>query len=81
MLLYYLEKMLIIIYRKNHINITIMIIAIKGDSILHFENIYECSRELNIDPIIISECLLDSQTYRCWKFISELAMGNYELVD
>lgn len=57
-----------------------MIIAIKGDSILHFENIYECSRELNIDPIIISECLLDSQTYRCWKFISELAMGNYELI-
>ena len=57
-----------------------MIIAIKGDSILHFENIYECSRELNIDPFIISECLLDSQTYRCWKFLSELAMGNFELI-
>ena len=58
-----------------------MIIAIKGDSVLHFKNIYECSAELNIDPIIISECLLNSQTYRCWKFISELVMGNYELDD
>lgn len=73
--------MCLLLNRKNHKQYTTMIIAIKGDSVLHFENIYECSRELNIDPIIISECLLDSQTYRCWKFISELAMGNYELVN
>lgn len=52
-----------------------MIYAIKGDSVLPFEDITTCAKELNLDAILISECILDRKLYNGWEFISELAVG------
>lgn len=52
-----------------------MIYAIKVDSVLCYENIYECSKDLGISGVIISECMLHAQTYNDWQFISEFAVA------
>lgn len=68
--------MFIIIYRGNkYIKADIMIYAIKEDVVLPYENITECSKDLNLDGVLISECLLNKKFYNGWEFISELAVG------
>lgn len=52
-----------------------MIYAIKGDTVLPYENITDCSKDLNLDGVLISECLLNGKLYNGWEFISELAVG------